>query len=267
MTEVDETHLIAELPKLYDLQQLDLRLSALLALRTELDDGSGKQAELERAQARLAQVDQTLHDLRGRQVDRRLERDSLTERRERNQHRLWQESPTQQEAEALQKDLQATASRLDQIEIELEDLDNRIKPLEGQVEDEQRTVNELQVELQDVTAQFAEEVKDIDAELAELLDHRAGAAAAVSAELVDRYDRIRQRRGDPGVVKVTEDVCEACRTQLTSYMLRQLHYGKQVQQCENCNTILWFDGVLRPALSLEELREYGEGLDFLEDEE
>lgn len=265
--EVDETALIEELPKLHELQELDLRVGELLGLREELDDGSGKQAELDRATARLTQVTGQLHELRGRQIDRRLEKDGLEERRAKNQHRLWQESPTQHEAEALQLDLQATATRLDQIEIELLDLDNRIEPLEGQVEDEQRTVNELQAELAEVLAQFAEEVKDIDAELATILAQRDGQAGAVSPDLLDRYERIRKRRGDPGVVKVTDDICHACHTQLTSYMLRQLHFGRRVQQCENCNTILFWAGELRPTLSFEEMREASDAFDLFEDEE
>lgn len=265
--EMDETALIEELPKLHDLQQVDLRVAELLGLRNELDDGSGKQAELDRARTRLAQVDHQLHELRGRKIDRRLERDSLSERREKNQHRLWQENPTQHEAEALQLDLQATANRLDQIEIELLDYDNRIEPLEGQVEDEQRTVSELESELAELQAKFAEEVKDIDAELATLMEARNAQAAQVADDLLQRYERIRLRRGDPGVVKVTADVCDACHTQLTSYMLRQLHFGRRVQQCENCNTILFWAGEGRPALSFEEMREASDAFDLFEDDE
>ncbi len=264
---IDETHLIGELPKLHDLQQLDLRIDELLGLRQELDDGSTKESELDRAQHRLTAIGHQLSELRGRQTDRRLERQSLVERRERNQHRLWQENPTQHEAEALQMDLQATAGRLDAIEIELADLEARIAPLEGQHEDEQRTVGELQGELAEVQAKFAEEVKDIDSELEALKATREVQAAEVSAELVDRYDRIRMRRGNPGVVKVVDDVCHACNTQLTSYMLRQLHFGRQVQQCENCNTILYWAGELRPALSFEEMREASDAFDLYEDEE
>ncbi|NUQ01469.1 MAG: hypothetical protein HUU35_16620, partial [Armatimonadetes bacterium] len=243
------------------------RIGKQEAERSQLDDGSHKQAELERAEARLAQLKQQLSDLRGRQVDRRLERDGLMERREKNQHRLWQESPTQHEAEALQLDLQATASRLEQIEIELLDYENRIEPLEGQVEDEQRTVSELQTELEEVRTKFAEEVKDIDAELERLRADRALQVEQVSRVLLERYERIRNRRGDPGVVKVETDICGACQTHLTSYMLRQLHSARRVQQCENCNTILYWAGELRPALSLDDVREDSDSTELFEDEE
>ncbi|NUP99773.1 MAG: hypothetical protein HUU35_07955, partial [Armatimonadetes bacterium] len=68
--DLDETELIAELPKLHELQRIDLQVGRQEALRSELDDGSTKQAELERAEARLAQIKSQLSDLRGRQVDR-----------------------------------------------------------------------------------------------------------------------------------------------------------------------------------------------------
>lgn len=260
---VDEVTLIEELPKLYELQEVDLRIGQLLALRAELDDGSSKAAELQRAQTRLELLNRQLHELGGRQVDRRLERETLEERRERDQHRLWQELPTQAEAEALQRDLQAIANRLDVIKIELEDLHNRIAPLEGQAEDEQRTVSELTHELEEVRAQFAEEVKDIDAELAELRVERHEKAAHVPQPLLERYEMIRLRRGDPGVVRLTDNVCTACNTQLTSYMLRQLQVAKAVQHCENCNTILFWAGESRPIAWLDEWREQLE----LEDED
>jgi predicted nucleic acid-binding Zn-ribbon protein len=265
--DVDESTLIDELPKLHELQVVDLRLGELLELRAQLDDGSHKQAELTKAEGRLAQINSQLHELRGRQIDRRLERDSLQERRERNQHRLWQEMPSQQEAEALQLDLQSTASRLDAIAIELLDLDNRIEPLEHQAEDEQRTVSELQAELAEVKGKFAEEVKDIDVELRERNAGRQDHAATVDRDLLRRYEMIRSRRGDPGVVKVTDEVCGACHTQLTSYMLRQLQVRQRVMQCENCNTILYWAGEARPQRWMDELREHGEVADVFDDEE
>jgi len=266
-TFVDETELIEQLPLLHEVQMVDQRISALLALRTELDSGAAKEAELGRAKARLEQVSGQLSDLRGRQVDRRLEKEALLERREKNQHRLWQENPTQQEAEALQMDLQSTATRLDKIEIDLLDFQNRIAPLEDQVEDEGRTVSELEGELEAVRTRFAEEVKDIDIELSERVTERGEKAQDVHPRLMERYDRIRERRGDPGVVKVTDEVCGACHTQLTSYMLRQLHFGRRVQQCENCNTILYWAGELRPTLSFEEMREASDAFDVLDDDE
>ena len=266
-TFVDETELIEQLPLLHDVQLVDLRITELLSLRTELDDGSAKGAELDRAKARLEQVSTQVSDLRGRQVDRRLEKESLLERREKNQHRLWQENPTQHEAEALQLDLQSTAARLDKIEIDLLDFQNRIAPLEDQVEDENRTVTELEGELATVRSRFAEEVKDIDIELRERVKERDKRNKDVHPRLMERYDRIRERRGDPGVVKVEDDVCGACNTQLTSYMLRQLHFGRRVQQCENCNTILYWCGQLKPTLSFEEMREASDAFDVLDDDE
>ena len=92
--EVDEAALIEELPKLHELQGIDLRIGELLEERAQIDDGAGKTSDLQRAEARLAEANARLSELRGRQVDRRLERDGLQERRERNQHRLWQEMPS-----------------------------------------------------------------------------------------------------------------------------------------------------------------------------
>ncbi|MCC7495020.1 MAG: hypothetical protein IT204_21910 [Fimbriimonadaceae bacterium] len=266
-TMVEESVLLAALPQLCELQEIDLQIKTQLDERAELDDGSLKQAELDRANTRKTKLSHDLSELRGRQIDRRLERDSLQQRRERNQHRLWQENPTQQEAEALQKDLQSTANRLDQIEIELQDLDNRIGPLEDQVEDEQRTVSELEAELAEVRQEFDENVKGIDVDLERLLTERATKQLEVPADLLERYERIRRRRGDPGVVKVTEDVCGHCNTLLTSYMLRQLHYARHVQQCENCNTILHWAGEVRPVMAFDDLREVVEVGESFDDEE
>lgn len=252
-TTVDESNLIEELPRLHELQAIDLRIGVLLDDRARIDDGSDKISDLQRAEARLTEAEGRLSELRGRQVDRRLERDSLQERRERNQHRLWQEMPSQHEAEALQLDLQSTATRLDAIANELLDLENRIEPLEHQVEDERRTVGELRDELAEVQGRFAEQVKGIDLELRELHVDRAAQASVIPPVLLARYEMIRSRRGEPGVVMLSDDVCGACHTQLTSYMLRQLQVSSRVQQCENCNTILYWAGEARPRLWDEEL--------------
>lgn len=255
LNKIDESELIAGLPELHELQTIDLRIGQLLDTRAALDDGSHKRGELDRARERLAHINEQLEEFSQREHDRKRERDTLLERREKNQHRLWQENPTPHEAEALQNDLQSTATRLDQIEIDLKDIQNRTEPLTGMAEDETRTVGELEEELEQVVAQFAEEVKDIDQELKLLHASRRSQAGRIDAHLLDRYERIRTRRGDPGVVKVTEEVCTACNTQLTSYMLRQLYAGERLQQCENCNTILYWAGEVRPMLTIEEWQE------------
>lgn len=263
----DERQLIDDLPKLVDLQQVDLRIGELLELRAELDDGTAKEAQLTSARARLDQVSGQLSELRGRQVDRRLERDSLLERRDKNQKRLWEGMPDQKEAEALQRDLQSTAARLDQIQIDLSDLENRIEPLEDAAEDEQRTVSELEAELEEVRNRFVEEVKDIDSELASLRDARQAQTAEINGELLRRYETIRTRRGDPGVVEVSEDVCTACSTQLTNYMLRRLQLKRQVEHCENCNTMLYWSGESNPRLWMDELRDHPDAAELFEDED
>ncbi|MBI2297970.1 MAG: hypothetical protein HYU66_03290 [Armatimonadetes bacterium] len=264
---VDESELIAGLPQLYELQTLDHRIGELLEQREELDDGSHKRDQLERAQARREQVNTQLMEQQERQHDRQRERDMLQGRREKNQHRLWQENPTPQEYEALQADLQAVATRLDQIEIELKDCENRIGLLSGPAEDEQRTVSELEAELVEVVTKFAEEVKDIDSELSALVAARQAHIAAVSRTLYDQYERIRLRRGDPAVVRVTEDVCSCCHTQLTSFMLRQLHLAQQIQHCENCNSILYWAGEARPDFALEDWSEQQDSYEYVYDED
>lgn len=250
---LNEAALIEELPALYELLLTDLRVGELLDERAQIDDGSSKEADLARAEARLAEAEEQLTTRRATQIDLRLERDGLKERRERDQHRLWQEAPSVHEAEALQLNLQSSALRLDEIATLLLDLDNRIEPLEHQREDEQRTRDELQAELSVVQANFAEQVKGIDAELRELHARRQAQMVTIAPVLLARYELIRSRRGDPGLVRVDGDTCEACHTQLTNYMQRQLQAGLRVQQCENCNTILYWVGEARRPQWDEEL--------------
>ena len=78
-------------------------------------------------------------------------------------------------------------------------------------------------------------------EIAELEARRRELASQVSAGLLKRYEDIRSRQGNLGVVKVTGNTCPGCRITLPSELVKALRAGRPNLSCESCRRLLFWE--------------------------
>lgn len=75
--------------------------------------------------------------------------------------------------------------------------------------------------------------------LERLRAERAGQVAAVSPELLTRYEAVRRSHGGRAVAEVHGGVCAACRVTLTPAALQRARVAADLPLCDNCGRILY----------------------------
>ena len=127
----------------------------------------------------------------------------------------------------------------------------------GKIEDEEL---ELMMEADKVRADLAAEEKkaasvkesigrqttDLDEKstalqtrLEELTKERAELAGKIDEDLLARFERLFESKGDAVVVALEHEVCTGCHMKVTTQTAHRVKAGKEIVSCENCGRILY----------------------------
>lgn len=232
----------AELALLYDLQQVDSELARLREVLAGLETGDALQAEIAAAEAQMASLLERHHGTEKESLDHDLELKTLEEKRTRFQRQLY--GGTVHNPRQL-ADLQGEVEMLSR---EIGKLEDRILELMDALEQERSEIGageahlaELRGRLQVVRDKHQSTGTRLRGELAALDERRRELAGRVPGPLLKRYEQIRARQANLGVVKVTATTCPGCRIALPSETLKALEADSGTQTCENCGRILFWE--------------------------
>ncbi|WP_436790383.1 zinc ribbon domain-containing protein [Yinghuangia sp. YIM S10712] len=230
--------------RLLDLQGLDSRLDRLAHRRRTLPEHE----EIDRLGSRLA----TLRDLvvaaetedsdaAREQTKAEQDVDQVRSRAERDQQRLDSGHVTSpKELENLQHEITSLAKRqsdLEEVVLEIMERRDEIQTrLAGLVEER----DAAQAERDAATARRDAALAEIDTESAGDAKQREVVAAAVPAELLKLYEKIREQQHGVGAAALHQRRCEGCRLELGITDLNAIRSAAPdtVVRCDNCRRIL-----------------------------
>jgi hypothetical protein len=114
------------------------------------------------------------------------------------------------------------------------------EPLETRATDLRARSEQLSTRRSAVAEGLAAAQAALDHELEELTGRRDQAAAAVTGDLLARYEQLRMRLGGVGVARLVGNRCDGCHLTLPAMELdRVRHLGpEEIYQCEQCSRIL-----------------------------
>ncbi len=101
---------------------------------------------------------------------------------------------------------------------------------------------ELQTALGDQEATIRTALDDVARRRTDLHKSRETVTVRVRAEVLRKYETIRERRGT-AVAQVSDGICRACHVRLPPQLFMQLHSAKQIHNCPNCQRILMLRAV------------------------
>jgi predicted nucleic acid-binding Zn-ribbon protein len=228
--------------QLLRVQEIDLRIDALLRERAALDDGTASKQELEAVEAALAGARQLLHDLQANQVNAELELKTVEEKKAAMTKRLYDGRVTNP------KELAAMDQEIEMFGRQRGRLDERILLLMEEIETTGAEAERLETEgaaarerWQGQVAVFKREAARIQAELGRLTPERKRLEAEIAAGTMRRYEDLRRRAGNLAAVKVVEGICGGCRTSVPAVVLRMAKSGESYTFCENCGRFIFAD--------------------------
>lgn len=101
-------------------------------------------------------------------------------------------------------------------------------------------VESVQAKVDDATTRRDTAQQDLDAEAASVTKEREVVSAAVPADLLKLYEKLRVQQGGVGAARLYQRRCEGCQLELNITELNEVRAAApdSVLRCENCRRIL-----------------------------
>ena len=230
--------------RLLEVQEHDTRVDQLrhrratLAERAELVELEARRAALE---ARLGGVRTQRDELATRQGNLEGQIEAAKARRAELERRMYGGQV------AAARELSAMSDEVRQLGRHITELENRelevmeaLEPLDGELQAadvERDGIDTRAGELRDAVGQAE---KEIDGEIESELEARRPLAGALPADLLARYEALRQKLGGTGAARLVGNSCTGCHLTLPAMEVDRIKHAPPaaVITCDNCGRIL-----------------------------
>jgi uncharacterized protein len=146
---------------------------------------------------------------------------------------------TNDEYRALQHEIDHAQNAIRKIEddilnlmMEAESSQSDIKAAEVRLKEDQHKVDQERKQLTE------ENQRDLSA-LESYLKERKDIEAAISTDLLPRYERVRKARGGIAVAAARNEVCEICQVRIRPQVFQEIRRNDQIIACDACQRILY----------------------------
>lgn len=230
-----------QLKLLAELQKIDLQLHES---ETSLSDLPSK---LQSMKDDLLAIEAILEEERGQLADTLAYKNEIGAAQERDRELLKKTNSklsqvrTSKEYMATQREFDTNRKSSAEREEEVVKLSDAIAAKEASIAEKEKKLDELRKHVED-------EAKDTEARLLEIekvatgqRTERKARSEGVQKGLLRKYDRILKVRNGSAVVPAEDGVCTGCRMQLPPQLYNILQRQETIEQCPNCQRILFFE--------------------------
>lgn len=229
------------LADLLELQKVDSEIDRLLDTRASLP-------ELELYKAAHLETEAVRRDLAGREAvlqDSSLDLDKTSGELEmaeikvgQQEQRLYAGGMSAKETENMRLDVESLRSRVREAEDRVLELLQAKETLENEITQIRDRLAVAEAEEQRLTVIIKDAWKGIDAELARREERKAAAIVLIPEDLLDLYERLRERKEGVAVGRLDETgVCGGCHLKLSAAERRQA-LAEDPPRCIHCRRIL-----------------------------
>jgi predicted nucleic acid-binding Zn-ribbon protein len=240
------------LPRLLGVQQVDTAIAQHEHRKVSLPERTALGAlerEASGLRRRVAEVDGERQVLLDRQGELEEQTASITARRRALEERLYGargvagRELAQMEAEITQ--LNHRRAGIEEVELQL--LVDQ-EPLDAEIADAEKRLADLDGDAATLRQAVVAADVEIDGELARLRRLRGEAVLGVPADLLERYEMLRQRLGGVGAARLVGNQCGGCHLELSSVEVDHIRRmpPDEVVTCDQCGRILVREAAVPP---------------------
>ena len=217
-----------------------MEISQRHSLVSSIDTQLGDRAAIDVLQANIEGQNGSFEQLRLHQRAKELEAESVRERVNEVEGKLYGGSITNlRELESFEKE--ATFLRVQLKEADEGLIENMMAIDEAQqklrsLEDDRKKAED---QWQARQAELAEERKDLVEALAALESSREGMVSHVGPQELRLYEGLRTSKGGVAIAKVERGLCRGCRMGLPTHQLQRARSGREPVLCNSCGRILF----------------------------
>jgi hypothetical protein len=235
---------VSALEPLLDLQERDLALDRIRHRLTVLPE----RTQVAAGEARLAELQGSVAELRAQRDDvareeKRFEDEatSLAQQAAAAEAKLYSgEVSSPKELQALQADVRQLKKHQQQVEDrQLTTMEQR-EPLDEQLGVRDGEMTALEGEAAALRETLAAAEGSLGDELAAEEAARAGVASGIDADLLDVYERCRDKSNGVGAARLVGMTCQGCHLSIPATEAERIRTAPDgtVEHCDNCGTIL-----------------------------
>ena len=136
------------------------------------------------------------------------------------------------EIERYQKEISTIEDR----ELELMEQADKIK---AELIEEEKKAGATKESISRQVVDLDEKSKALESRLQELTKDRTELAAKVDEDVLDRFERLFESKGDAAIVALEHNVCTGCHMKVTTATIMHAKAGKEIVSCEQCGRILY----------------------------
>lgn len=201
--------------------------SDLLAVRTKLKEV----AELK------AKVEMLVHKLDADLKVRQDESAMIAEKLEQEQGKIMSTTDHRQVA-ALTREMDGLRRRADKLDMESMQYMERLEKARSQLTTVEDHIAGLALKDEELVTAYKAAGAQVQREIAQFTARRTALVSDIPADLLARYESIRDSKGGVGVGRLNGSGCTACHMDLPAERVRELRDGPDVGVCPQCRRLI-----------------------------
>jgi predicted nucleic acid-binding Zn-ribbon protein len=220
------------------LVELDQLLLQLLKEKEELIQSEhAMQTELQHLQQKSMQAHQSVTSLKKEIHNLDLELQAL-EAQEKDKKRKLESAGTPKEFFSLEHELEELQKKRKRYEEPYMELLEKLEKAEHQLAEIQKQVPVKIEELEKAFKKSQERAAYLEARVEALHKERKSHEAHIPQEMLEEYDRMKERVANP-VVPILKDSCSACFYTITQQMMHETKHQRKLVKCHDCYRLLY----------------------------
>jgi len=136
------------------------------------------------------------------------------------------------EIQFAERDIRANEDKILELMIDAEAREKEVKAAQAELKEETAEIEKEKEEARQRTAEDEKLLADWNAK-------RDKSRSAVSAELLQHYDRVSKYRGS-GIAEVRDQKCMGCQVMLRPQTFNEVRTGERAVSCDSCQRILYY---------------------------
>ena len=232
-----------QLSILCELQETDTEIARHREALDTLDTGTQVEEEIGGVESELVELREKQAAIEHENLDRELELKTLQDKKERFHGQLYSGKVSNLgQLSDLHQEVEMLAREIRKIEDHVLDLMETLESQRAEIAARDTRLGELKGDLESVRSRYEDRSARLRSELEELESQRGEFASRVGTQLLKRYEQIRARMGNLGLVRVTGTTCLGCRIALPSDTIKAMKAGRPGPTCDNCGRMLAWGG-------------------------
>jgi hypothetical protein len=151
------------------------------------------------------------------------------------------------EYQAMLKENEIAESSRGDIETEIISILEELDKLSILVKKDEEMLSQRRKEYEAEKKVIEDGLSTIDADAGSWEQKRADLRKEVSADILARYEKVKNRNNGVGVISVWKQVCSGCHMNIPPQLYNELQKTTELLSCPNCNRIMYFQNMEKQA--------------------